>query len=157
VAAGLSPWKIVIEGEKMYGRGTADNKGQHTINIAAPACVLEERGQLGFNSTILIETGEETGSPGLAEFCKANKAALKADALIGSDGPAARPSPPCIFGGTRGTMNFNLKLSYREGGHHSGNWGGPAGQSRHRHGACAGHDHRRARPDQECRNGGPRR
>ena len=32
---GLSPWKIVIEGEKMYGRGTADNKGQHTINIAA--------------------------------------------------------------------------------------------------------------------------
>ena len=84
---GLSPWKIVIEGEKMYGRGTADNKGQHTINIAALACVLEERGALGFNSTILIETGEETGSPGLADFCKANKAALKADALIGSDGP----------------------------------------------------------------------
>ena len=36
---GLSPWKIVIEGEKMYGRGTADNKGQHTINIAALECV----------------------------------------------------------------------------------------------------------------------
>ncbi len=34
--SGLSPWKIVIEGDKMYGRGTADNKGQHTINIAAP-------------------------------------------------------------------------------------------------------------------------
>src|SRR5882757_2416027 len=78
---GLSPWKIVVEGEKMYGRGTADNKGQHTINIAALACVIEERGSLGFNSTILIETGEETGSPGLGDFCKANKAALKADAL----------------------------------------------------------------------------
>ncbi|HSI02080.1 MAG TPA: M20 family metallopeptidase [Reyranella sp.] len=121
---GLSPWKIVIEGEKMYGRGTADNKGQHTINIAALACVLEERGALGFNSTILIETGEETGSPGLAEFCTANKAALKADALIGSDGPRLDHRRPCIFGGTRGTLNFNLKLSYREGGHHSGNWGG---------------------------------
>lgn len=121
---GLSPWKIVIEGEKMYGRGTADNKGQHTINIAALQCVLEERGSLGFNSTILIETGEETGSPGLADFCKANKAALKADALIGSDGPRLDHTRPCIFGGTRGTMNFNLKLSYREGGHHSGNWGG---------------------------------
>ena len=56
--AGLSPWKIVIEGDRMYGRGTADNKGQHTINIAALACVLQERGSLGFNSTILIETGE---------------------------------------------------------------------------------------------------
>ena len=32
---GLSPWKIVVEGDRMYGRGTADNKGQHTINIAA--------------------------------------------------------------------------------------------------------------------------
>ncbi|HYD08352.1 MAG TPA: M20/M25/M40 family metallo-hydrolase, partial [Reyranella sp.] len=121
---GLSPWKIVIEGEKMYGRGTADNKGQHTINIAALECVLQERGSLGFNSTILIETGEETGSPGLADFCRANKAALKADALIGSDGPRLDHRRPCIFGGTRGTMNFNLKLSYREGGHHSGNWGG---------------------------------
>ena len=86
--------------------------------------MLEERGSLGFNSTILIETGEETGSPGLAEFCKANKAALKADALIGSDGPRLDHRRPCIFGGTRGTMNFNLKLTYREGGHHSGNWGG---------------------------------
>ncbi len=35
---------------------------------------MQERGSLGFNSTILIETGEETGSPGLADFCKANKA-----------------------------------------------------------------------------------
>ncbi|CAN5208924.1 M20 family metallopeptidase [soil metagenome] len=121
---GLSPWKIVVEGDRMYGRGTADNKGQHTINIAALACVLEERGSLGFNSTILIETGEETGSPGLADFCKANKAALTADALIGSDGPRLDHRRPCIFGGTRGTLNFNLKLSYRQGGHHSGNWGG---------------------------------
>ncbi|MGH6784093.1 MAG: M20/M25/M40 family metallo-hydrolase, partial [Sphingomicrobium sp.] len=121
---GLSPWKIVVEGDRMYGRGTADNKGQHTINIAALGCVLEERGSLGFNSTILIETGEETGSPGLADFCKANKAALKADALIGSDGPRLDHRRPTIFGGTRGTLNFNLKLTMREGGHHSGNWGG---------------------------------
>ena len=122
--SGIGPWQLKQEGDKYYGRGTADNKGQHTINIAALQCVLEERGSLGFNSTILIETGEETGSPGLADFCKANKAALKADALIGSDGPRLDHTRPCIFGGTRGTMNFNLKLSYREGGHHSGNWGG---------------------------------
>src|ERR1700748_2043792 len=110
---GLSPWKIVIEGEKMYGRGPADNKGQHTINIAALACVIEERGALGFNSTILIETGEETGSPGLAEFCKANKAALKADALIGSDGPRLAPCPPRIFRGTRRPDEFQPQVKIR--------------------------------------------
>ncbi|MGE0423731.1 MAG: M20 family metallopeptidase [Reyranellaceae bacterium] len=122
--AGLSPWNIVVEGERIYGRGTADNKGQHTINIAALQAVLEERGSLGFNSTILIETGEETGSPGLADFCRAHKELLKADALIGSDGPRLQPHKPAIFGGTRGTLNFILKLDMREGGHHSGNWGG---------------------------------
>jgi acetylornithine deacetylase/succinyl-diaminopimelate desuccinylase-like protein len=121
---GLSPWDIVVEGDRIYGRGTADNKGQHTINIAALAAVIEERGNLGFNSTVLIETGEETGSPGLADFCKAHKAELKADALIGSDGPRLTPSRPTIFGGTRGTLNFELTLDLREGGHHSGNWGG---------------------------------
>ncbi len=121
---GLSPWNIVVEGDRIYGRGTADNKGQHTINIAALQAVMEERGSLGFNSTILIETGEETGSPGLADFCRAHKDLLKADALIGSDGPRLQPHKPAIFGGTRGTLNFVLKLDMREGGHHSGNWGG---------------------------------
>ncbi|HEY5634883.1 MAG TPA: M20 family metallopeptidase [Burkholderiaceae bacterium] len=121
---GLSPWKVVIEGDRIYGRGTADNKGQHTINLAAIATVLAVRGSLGFNSTILIETGEETGSPGLAEFCEAHRDELAADVLIGSDGPRLRPDQPTIFGGTRGVMNFELSLDLRAGAHHSGNWGG---------------------------------
>ncbi|TXL73716.1 M20 family metallopeptidase [Vineibacter terrae] len=122
--AGLSPWTIVVEGERIYGRGTADNKGQHSINIAALEAVLAERGRLGFNSTILIETGEETGSPGLAAFCAQHRDKLKADALLGSDGPRLDPKRPAIFGGTRGTMNFTMALDLRAGGHHSGNWGG---------------------------------
>ncbi len=121
---GLSPWKVVIEGERIYGRGTADNKGQHTINLAAIATVLAARGALGFNSTVLIETGEETGSPGLAEFCSAHRDELAADVLIGSDGPRLRPDQPTVFGGTRGVINFELSLELRAGAHHSGNWGG---------------------------------
>lgn len=121
---GLSPWRIVVEGDRLYGRGTADNKGQHTINIAALAAVIAERGSLGFNSIILIETGEEAGSPGLAQFCAANKAKLVADVLIASDGPRLDQRHPTLFGGTRGVLNFDLKLALREGGHHSGNWGG---------------------------------
>ena len=37
---GLSPWRLTIEGDRMYGRGSADNKGQHSVNIGALAAVL---------------------------------------------------------------------------------------------------------------------
>lgn len=121
---GLDPWKIKVDGDKVYGRGTADNKGQHSINIAAIRTVLETRGKLGFNSTIMIESSEEVGSKGLGEFAEANKDLLKADLLIGSDGPRLQPGMPTLFMGTRGAMNFTLTCDLREGGHHSGNWGG---------------------------------
>jgi len=121
---GLSPWELARRGDRLYGRGTADNKGQHSINIAAMDCVLQTRGRLGFNALLLIETGEEVGSPGLREICCSEKARLAADVLIASDGPRLAPERPTIFLGARGAMNFNLVVDLREGGHHSGNWGG---------------------------------
>ncbi len=125
---GQGPWTLVQDGERLYGRGTADNKGQHSINIAALAQVLAVRqaqgGRLGFNVKWLIETGEETGSPGLAAFCAAQQAALAADVLIASDGPRLRRDRATVFLGSRGVANFELSLKLRDGAHHSGNWGG---------------------------------
>ncbi len=121
---GLDPWTLSREGERLYGRGTADNKGQHTINIAGLAAVLAARGRLGFNLKLLIETGEEIGSPGLRELCANERAALKADVLIASDGPRLTPARPTVFLGSRGVFNMDLSVDLRAGGHHSGNWGG---------------------------------
>lgn len=121
---GLDPWRITEEGDRWYGRGTADNKGQHTINLAAMKAVIETRGELGFNVVALIETGEECGSPGLKEFCAAHKELFKADVFIASDGPRMQPDTPTVFMGSRGVFNFTMTLNLRDGGHHSGNWGG---------------------------------
>jgi acetylornithine deacetylase/succinyl-diaminopimelate desuccinylase-like protein len=120
----LSPWVLTRDGDRWFGRGSADNKGQHTINLAALRCVLTYRGYLGFNIKILIETGEEVGSIGLREFCTANKDRLSADVFIASDGPRIAPARPTVFMGSRGAFNFNMNVDLREGGHHSGNWGG---------------------------------
>jgi acetylornithine deacetylase/succinyl-diaminopimelate desuccinylase-like protein len=122
--AGLSPWTLRVEGERWYGRGTADNKGQHSINLAALASVLAVRGRLGFNAKILLEMGEEVGSPGLDELCVALKDELKADLFLASDGPRLNALRPTVFLGSRGIVNFELGYHAREGGHHSGNWGG---------------------------------
>jgi acetylornithine deacetylase/succinyl-diaminopimelate desuccinylase-like protein len=122
---GLDPWQVNVEGDRWYGRGTADNKGQHTINLAALAQVMAARGgTLGFNCKILVEMGEEAGSPGLRAFATAQKKALAADVLIGSDGPRLSAERPTVFLGSRGAMNFELRIDLRAGGHHSGNWGG---------------------------------
>ena len=121
---GLHPFRLVEEGDRLYGRGTADNKGQHLINIAALEAVLAERGRLGFNVRILIEMSEETGSAGLAQFFEAHKDELKADVLIASDGPRLQPETPTMFMGSRGGVGFDLIVDLREGAHHSGNWGG---------------------------------
>ena len=123
----LTPWSLFIDGDKIYGRGTADNKGQHSINIGALSAILKTRGNLGFNSKIIIETGEESGSPGLSEFAQKNKEILKADVLISSDGPRLQPERPTLFMGSRGSFVFDIEVSLREGAHHSGNWGGLIG------------------------------
>ena len=121
---GLHPFRLIEDGDRLYGRGTADNKGQHLINFAALKAVLDTRGSLGFNSRILIEMGEEMGSPGLSEFCAAHKDALAADVLIASDGPRLQSDTPTMFMGARGGISFDLIVDLRDGAHHSGNWGG---------------------------------
>ncbi len=123
--AGLDPWRVTVERDHWYGRGTADNKGQHTINLAALEQVLRARnGRLGFNLKILIETSEESGSPGLAEFCARHRDDLAADLLIASDGPRVAAARPTVFLGARGSAGFALRVVLRERAYHSGNWGG---------------------------------
>jgi acetylornithine deacetylase/succinyl-diaminopimelate desuccinylase-like protein len=116
---------LSVEDERIYGRGTADNKGQWTVNMGAfEAAYRAREGQLGFNARLIVETAEERGSPGLKEFCRKHAGELAADLFIASDGPRLNASTPTVFLGSRGILNFELSLQLREGAHHSGNWGG---------------------------------
>ena len=121
---GIEPWKLKQEGDRYYGRGTADNKGQHSVNMAAMQTVISERGKLGFNVKFMLETGEELSSPGLKDFCQAHKVRLKADVLIASDGPRLSAKRPTLYLGSRGSINMTFTVELRDGAHHSGNWGG---------------------------------
>jgi acetylornithine deacetylase/succinyl-diaminopimelate desuccinylase-like protein len=121
----LNPWQTTTKGERVYGRGTADNKGQHSINLAALRSVREARGgKLGFNAKFIIETGEEIGSPDLRQVCESLRDELAADLFLASDGPRLSADRPTIFLGCRGGNRIHLDVKLREGGHHSGNWGG---------------------------------
>ncbi|MFC7738229.1 M20/M25/M40 family metallo-hydrolase [Roseomonas sp. GCM10028921] len=121
---GLTPWDVTVEGDRWYGRGTVDNKGQHLIAIQALRALIEERGRLGFNAKVFVETGEEVGSPGLRDLMKREAAHLSADAFIGLDGPRQTTFLPDLKLGARGGVAFDLVVRLREHPAHSGHWGG---------------------------------
>ena len=121
---GLGPWRLVERMGRVYGRGVADNKGQHLINLAALRSVLAERGRLGFNAKFLLETGGEIGSPGLREICSRHQDRLAADLLLASAGTRIELDRPTLFLGSRGVLDFDLVVDLREHGQHAGNWGG---------------------------------
>ena len=118
------PWAVTVEGDRWYGRGTVDNKGQHLIAIEALRAVLAERGRLGFNATLFIETGEEVGSPGLAEFLEQHRDLCAADVFIALDGPRQATFLPELALGARGGVAFDLVVDFRATEHHSGHFGG---------------------------------
>jgi acetylornithine deacetylase/succinyl-diaminopimelate desuccinylase-like protein len=122
---GLDPWRTTTVGNRVYGRGTADNKGQHSINLAALREVRAARGgKLGFNAKFIVEMGEEIGSPDLGKVCESLRDELKADLFLGSDGPRLSADRPTVFLGCRGGIRIHLDVNLRDGAHHSGNWGG---------------------------------
>ncbi|MEX2644079.1 MAG: M20/M25/M40 family metallo-hydrolase [Acetobacterales bacterium] len=122
---GLDPWVLKEDGDYFYGRGTSDDKGQFQLCMAAQHAVIQERGSLGFNSKFLIETGEEQGSPGLKKFIQDHTKELAADVMVWADGPRLAKARQEIDCGSRGGVFFDLVVDLkREGGLHSGHWGG---------------------------------
>lgn len=121
----LDPWRATQVGNRIYGRGTADNKGQHSIILSSLRAVHEARGgRLGFNAKFIIEMAEEIGSPDLRQVCESLREELSADLFLASDGPRLAADRPTIFLGCRGGLRIHLDVRLREGSHHSGNWGG---------------------------------
>ena len=72
---GLSPWTLVERDGRYYGRGVVDNKGQHTINLAALGAVLATRGKLGFNVEVADRDRRRDGIAGPArDLCRQSRA-----------------------------------------------------------------------------------
>ena len=70
------PFEPTVIGNRIYGRGAADNKGPLMTNIAAVAQLLEENPKLPLRITFLIEGEEEIGSPSFPAFLAAYGARL---------------------------------------------------------------------------------
>lgn len=108
----------------IYGRGTADDKGQVHIHLKALESLHQAHGKFPINIKVLIEGEEEVGSVSLWDYVQKNKEKLKADALIVSDTSMLGQGVPSITYGLRGMNYYQIELTGPVRDLHSGVYGG---------------------------------
>ena len=113
-----------VRNGNLYGRGTADDKGQVHIHIKALEALLKTDGKLPINIKVMIEGEEEVGSVSLWDFVKQNRERLKADALVVSDTSMLAKGVPSITYGLRGLDYYQIEITGPAQDLHSGVFGG---------------------------------
>src|SRR5271169_4018415 len=111
---------------KLFGRGTADDKGQVHIHLKALEALKNQTGKLPLNVKVMIEGEEEVGSVSLWDFVQSNRERLKADALVVSDTSMLAKGVPSITYGLRGLDYFQVEITGPAQDLHSGVFGGAA-------------------------------
>src|ERR1700678_2392451 len=75
------PFEPVIKGDKIFARGSTDNKGQILAHILGVESALKEQGDLPVNLIVMVEGEEEIGSPTPEGFLKKHKSERDADVV----------------------------------------------------------------------------
>src|SRR4029453_13970063 len=101
------PFEPEVREGRLYGRGTADNKGQHLAQLLAIESLLATRGELPCTVKVLLDGEEEIGSPPPARFAAAHPARRGGrPAVVGAGGRGwgggGSPASSCGPGGPTG-------------------------------------------------------
>lgn len=117
------PFEPTIRDEKIYARGSCDDKGQVYMHIKAFEA-MNQSGELPCNVKFMIEGEEEIGSDNLEVFVKNNKERLQADVILVSDSAMIANDIPSIESGLRGLSYLEVKVQGPNKDLHSGVYGG---------------------------------
>ncbi len=112
--------------ERIYGRGTADDKGQLMTFVEAARAYIAAAGELPIKATFLIEGEEESGSPSLIPFLKENAKELTCDIAFVCDTNMWDEKTPAITTRLRGLVHEEVEVTAPAIDLHSGMYGGAA-------------------------------
>lgn len=111
-------------GPRVVARGAVDDKGQVMTFLEAFRAWHAEHGTLPIRITVLLEGEEETGSPSLMPFLRANAEELKADVCVITDTNSWTIDTPAITTRLRGLLYAEVTLHGPSHDLHSGLYGG---------------------------------
>lgn len=120
------PFDPVVKNEKIYARGSADDKGQVYMHVKAYEALIKTD-SLPCNVKFMIEGEEEVGSENLEVFVRANKEKLAADVILISDTAILANDTPSITVGLRGLSYLEVEVTGPNRDLHSGTYGGAVG------------------------------
>lgn len=112
------------KGKRIVARGAVDDKGQVMLFIEAFRAWMKVHGSLPVKVSVLLEGEEESGSPSLDPFLKANKQELQADVCVVSDTGMWDINTPAVTYMLRGLVYIEATLRGPSADLHSGMFGG---------------------------------
>ena len=118
------PFEPVVEGRRILGRGTADDKGQLHLHLRAAEAILATAGRLPLNLKFVFEGEEESGSVHLDAWLSANRERLRADVAVISDTGFFEGNLPAITISLRGLLYTQIDVVGSKLDLHSGGYGG---------------------------------
>ena len=118
------PFHPEVRGERLYGRGAADNKGPFLVHLAAVTNLLARESELPLRITFLIEGEEEIGSPSFEDFLDRYQSRLRSDFVLLSDTGSPNTEQIAITTGLRGVVCLEVIVTGPKKDLHSGVHGG---------------------------------
>jgi cysteinylglycine-S-conjugate dipeptidase len=120
-----SPYEPTVRGDRLYGRGSADDKAGVISHVAAIRALVETVGpELDLGLVVFIEGEEEFGSRSFLNFLKENKTELQSDVIVVADSGNWDTETPALTVALRGNVTFRLRVATLAHASHSGMFGG---------------------------------
>lgn len=114
------PFVAEVKGDRIYGRGAADDKAGVLLHLAAIAAA-----EPGAGIVLFIEGEEEVGSPTFVDFLHKYQDQLAADLIVVADSNNWEVGTPSLTTSLRGVATLEVELRVLDHALHSGMYGGP--------------------------------
>jgi acetylornithine deacetylase/succinyl-diaminopimelate desuccinylase-like protein len=119
------PFEPTQVGDRLYGRGAADDKAGVVAHLGALRAIAALGEQLPVGVTVFVEGEEESGSPSFRQFLVDHRELLAADVIVVADSNNWKVGVPALTTSLRGLVDGVVEVQVLEHGVHSGMFGGP--------------------------------